>query len=218
MHGEKCAEAVRKRLEGIANVEIDVPLGRVVVETSLPWSEIQDTIEQTGKKAVLSGFGGTSAVAIVDEGNDRIRGVIRFCPSNNGCVVDGVIDGLDPGTHRINIHECGDISNGCASVGDVYKTQNSSSNNINSDGSGRATFRFLEEAIDVGDIIGRSVVITSKEQRLACGIVARSAGIFQNYKKICACDGLTLWDERDRSLTGVNGKKPAQSNDIQSSL
>lgn len=39
--------------------------------------------------------------------------------------------------------------------------------------------------------------------RLACGIIARSSGLFQNTKKICACDGLTIWDERDRAL--VNG-------------
>ena len=36
--------------------------------------------------------------------------------------------------------------------------------------------------------------------RLACGIVARSSGLFQNPKQICACDGLTLWDERDRNI------------------
>lgn len=40
--------------------------------------------------------------------------------------------------------------------------------------------------------------------RIACGIIARSAGILQNFKKICACDGVTLWDERDKPLAGVN--------------
>ena len=38
--------------------------------------------------------------------------------------------------------------------------------------------------------------------RLACGIIARSAGMFENSKRICACDGVTLWDERDRPLAG----------------
>lgn len=33
--------------------------------------------------------------------------------------------------------------------------------------------------------------------RLACGIIARSSSLFQNTKKICACDGLTIWDERE---------------------
>uniref|UniRef100_A0A4W3GTB2 Superoxide dismutase copper/zinc binding domain-containing protein n=2 Tax=Callorhinchus milii TaxID=7868 RepID=A0A4W3GTB2_CALMI len=37
---------------------------------------------------------------------------------------------------------------------------------------------------------------------LACGIIARSAGLFQNPKQICSCDGVTLWEERDRPLAG----------------
>lgn len=31
--------------------------------------------------------------------------------------------------------------------------------------------------------------------RIACGVIARSPGLFQNEKKICACDGVTIWDE-----------------------
>lgn len=40
--------------------------------------------------------------------------------------------------------------------------------------------------------------------RIACGIIARSAGIMQNFKKFCACDGVTLWDERLKPLAGGN--------------
>ncbi|XP_011310819.1 copper chaperone for superoxide dismutase-like isoform X1 [Fopius arisanus] len=36
-------------------------------------------------------------------------------------------------------------------------------------------------------------------QKLACGIIARSSGVFENTKRICACDGTTQWDERDES-------------------
>lgn len=38
--------------------------------------------------------------------------------------------------------------------------------------------------------------------RLACGIIARAAGINENFKKICACDGITLWDERNVPVAG----------------
>lgn len=37
---------------------------------------------------------------------------------------------------------------------------------------------------------------------VACGIIARSAGMFENYKKLCACDGVTIWDERDKPIAG----------------
>lgn len=43
--------------------------------------------------------------------------------------------------------------------------------------------------------------------RLACGIIARSAGLFQNPKQICACDGVTLWEERDRPIAGKGRRK-----------
>lgn len=43
--------------------------------------------------------------------------------------------------------------------------------------------------------------------RLACGIIARSAGLFQNPKQICACDGITLWEERDRPIAGKGRSK-----------
>ena len=39
--------------------------------------------------------------------------------------------------------------------------------------------------------------------RLAYGIIARSAGLFQNPKKICACTGMTMWEERELEI-----KKP----------
>ncbi|GBM91918.1 hypothetical protein AVEN_136225-1, partial [Araneus ventricosus] len=30
---------------------------------------------------------------------------------------------------------------------------------------------------------------------LAAAIIARSAGLFENPKRICQCDGVTVWDE-----------------------
>lgn len=43
--------------------------------------------------------------------------------------------------------------------------------------------------------------------RLSCGIIARSAGLFQNSeKKICSCDGVTIWNERNVPLAG-SGRK-----------
>lgn len=183
-----------------------------------------------------------SAVAIVSNDKNNVKGVIRFTAPNgdardNGCVVDGVIDGLTPGHHGIHIHENGDISNGCESLGAHYnprKTRHGSPDNaadqrhagdlgnIEANSNGRATFRFADQLVTVNDIIGRSVVVTENaddfgcggnEQskidgnsgaRLACGIIARSAGIFQNFKQICACDGVTIWDERDKPAAGSN--------------
>lgn len=264
MSGPGCATKVENSLKDVGSVNIDVEAGRVTVISELPWVEIQEKIEKSGRRAVLCGFGGKffdkvqgisitvntlfriltekSAVAIVKDGVDKIKGVVRFSAANEdtpaiGCVVDGVIDGLKPGFHGIHIHETGDITNGCESLGKHYNPRNSPHGgphddenrrhagdlgNIEANSKGRATFRFNDKIISVYDIIGRSIVVTenaddygrgkspdslvdgSSGTRLACGIIARSAGIFQNFKKICACDGVTLWDERDKPVAGSN--------------
>lgn len=201
--GTQCVDKVQAALEDVGLVDVDVDKGSVLVETNLPWIDIQRRIEATGRRAVLSGFGGQSAVSMVDHGNEltKVRGVVRFCArtaNEKGAVVDGVIDGLEANrSYKLNVHECGDISEGCASVGAVYDSED-----ISSDENGRATIRFVSDRLAVWDIIGRSVVIAEEDNRLACGIIARSAGIFENYKKICACDGVTIWDERDKPLAG----------------
>lgn len=144
---------------------------------------------------------------------------------------------MTPGPHGIHIHECGDLSKGCASLGNHYNPRNtrhgSPENGINerhagdlgniiANDEGRAKFRFIDKVLTVSEIIGRSVVVTERAddfgdgssetslidgntgERLACGIIARSAGILQNFKKICACDGVTIWDERDKPVAGGN--------------
>lgn len=192
----------------------------------------------------MTAFLERSAVAIVKDDVNKITGVIRFSTvsndeqsSSSGCVVDGVIDGLEPGLHGLHIHECGDISRGAASLGAHYNPRHvrhgSPANgdddrhagdlgNIEADANGRAKFQFVDRVVGVGEIIGRSVVVTENADdfgegtadsssidgnsgdRLAYGIIARSAGVFQNFKKICACDGVTIWDEREKPLAGGN--------------
>ncbi|KAI5718308.1 hypothetical protein M8J77_019339 [Diaphorina citri] len=57
--------------------------------------------------------------------------------------------------------------------------------------------------IDISGIVGRSLVIEDgANNRLACAVIARSAGVTENKKVICACDGVTIWEERERPLAG----------------
>ncbi|XP_001600582.1 copper chaperone for superoxide dismutase isoform X2 [Nasonia vitripennis] len=249
---QKCVNAVESALskvEGVNSYQIYFEQGSVVVETNLPHSKIQEIIETSGRKAVLKGYGefDISAVSMLGGNSgysfgDLIRGVVRFVQTKDGCIVDGTIDGLSTGPHGLHVHECGDISKGCESVGDHFNPNNAPHGgpsdlptqrhvgdlgNVVADETGRVTFRIMDNLLKVDDIIGRSLVVTEKAddlgkgddpaskidgnsgKRLACGIIARSSGLFQNAKKICACDGLTLWDERDKSINkqknGSNG-------------
>ncbi|KAG4081157.1 hypothetical protein HA402_014605 [Bradysia odoriphaga] len=204
--GENASDAIKSVLKDVGTVDVNQESGRVVVETNIPWNEIQQRIEGTGRRAVLTGFGGKSCVSIVSSSKvEAMKGVVRFCavPDDAGCVIDGVVDGFEPNSKvTINVHEYGDVSSGCDSVGNVLEQSSRLEKVVSSDTNGQISFRILDSHLNVSDLIGRSVVLSKVggNERLACGIIARSAGIFENYKKICACDGVTLWEERDRTL------------------
>lgn len=57
LHDKEASEVVKNALKDIGNVEVNQEQGRVIVETDkFPWSEIQQRIESTGRKAVLTGL------------------------------------------------------------------------------------------------------------------------------------------------------------------
>jgi len=248
----KVTNALKER--GIHDFKVDLSSQTVRITSTKQIDELKSALEDTGKIAVLVGMGGqaqtastpgAAAVAMLGVDGDfytpGTQGVIRFSQINKtSCVVEGTIDGLSPGDHGLALHETGDVSRGCASLGDHYNPRNTRHGspenveserhvgdlgNIRADESGRATFRIVDPLIKVWDIIGRSVVVSSNKDDLglgglarskidgncgagvACGIIARSAGIGENVKKICQCDGVTLWDERNKPLTGPSRRE-----------
>nr|XP_040035599.1 copper chaperone for superoxide dismutase-like [Gasterosteus aculeatus aculeatus] len=246
MSCESCAVKVRAALEGkqgVSSVSVDVGEERVLVESSLTSAEVQALIEGTGRRAVLKGIGGSehdlgTAVAML-AGGGRIQGVVRFLQlSEQCCLIDGTVDGLQPGPHGLHVHTLGDLTQDCLSCGEHYnpfgrqhggpgdsERHVGDLGNIVAGPDGRASFRQEDSQLKVWDVIGRSLVVDAGEddlgrghhalskqtgnsgERLACGIIARSAGLFQNPKRICACDGVTLWEERDRPIAGKGRSK-----------
>lgn len=66
MGGPGCEKTIREALKDIEKIEINTDEGRVVVNTTVPWIEVQEKIEATGKRAVLSGFGGFFRIFSLD--------------------------------------------------------------------------------------------------------------------------------------------------------
>ena len=232
---QKCVNEtsnVLSKESSVIDYKISLPKKSVIVESTLPSSELIRVIEEgTGKRAVIMGGSGqnqdtnsSAAVAMLGGiiGCGTVQGVIRFMQKNDGAtVIDGTIDGLTPGPHGLAIHECGDLSQGCDSVGGHYNPRNNRHGsptdeerhigdlgNIYADGNGRALFKFSDRLVKVDDIIGRSIVVSQDAddfgkgrsvnsavngncgKLLSCGIIARSSGLFENSKRICACDGV----------------------------
>lgn len=63
---------------------------------------------------------------------------------------------------------------------------------------GDANFSGSKKMLRVADLIGRSIVVYESEDKsvpgIAAAVIARSAGVGENYKKLCTCDGVTIWE------------------------
>ncbi|XP_072032516.1 copper chaperone for superoxide dismutase-like [Amphiura filiformis] len=248
---QSCVDAVKSSLDGvqgIKSVSINLAQEQVIVESTLPTAEIQDLIEATGRRVVIKGQGTATtshlgAAVVQLELPGPVMGVIRMVQATqDSCVIDGTIDGLTPhGKHGLNIHEYGDLSQACNSCGDHYNPMSARHGgpldaerhagdlgNVTAEANGRARFRIVDNRIKVWDVIGRSMVVHSREDDLgkgnmqtsavdgnsgpgiACGIIARASGLFENEKKICQCDGVSLWNERDVPSAGPSRSQYAQ--------
>lgn len=222
MHCNSCAKTVQDvlRTNGISVVSIDISKEQVVVKSLLSSFEIKEILESTGKKAALVGSGKLGA-AVVEINSEAAKGVVRLSQlDEEQCLIEGVLDGLTPGKHKLNIHEFGDLTDGCKSCGDVFnpfnylihKRQYGNIGSVVADKHGRAKFLFIDGMIKVWDVIGRSMVVhkcnessslLEKVSAVGCAIIARSSGVFQNTKKLCTCDGISIWDERNVPVVGV---------------
>lgn len=186
---------------------VDVENDLVLVETSLPSARVQELLEATGRLVLFRGLGGSAglgmtmpaAVAIFRGG--EVTGLARLVQvDEQHCVVEGTVDGLQPGLHQVRVLEYGDLSQGCASCGEVLSVMGEFPAagdlvTVEVDKTGRAEFRCTSEKLKVPDLIGRSLSISNSTNGAFCAVIARSAGLFQNSKKVCTCDGVTMWDE-----------------------
>ncbi|GIY62110.1 copper chaperone for superoxide dismutase [Caerostris extrusa] len=214
---KSCASSVEKALSEIPDIKIiniDVEKQSVVVETYLPSQAVKETIESTGKRAVLKGFGSNKIESAVAElkGESDILGVIRFHQADKDlCVIDGC-ESIGPHFNPMNSVHGGkeDSERHYGDLGNIY-----------ADSNGRASFRIQDNVIKVYDIIGRSLAVTADKDDLgktekqsskidgnsgkclAAAIIARSAGLFENPKRLCQCDGISIWDETNRPASSL---------------
>lgn len=149
-----------------------------------------------------------------DDDQDRdVRGLARMVQvSPQVTLVDLALRGVAPGTYRATIREYGNLAQGATSTGPVWRGDESRSIPrgalgtvvVGTDGRGNA---FLQSPLQVWEIIGRAMVVSRQEERddgkplkndadTVVGVVARSAGVWDNDKTVCSCTGKTLWEER----------------------
>ena len=136
--------------------------------------------------------------------------------SPNITLVDLTINGLAPGRYWATVREAGDISQGAASTGGVWeavkakvlgaetsKEPRGVFGTVDVDEKGRGNV-FLDRPVAVWEMIGRSMVVSKSKEgpfrredaNTLVGVIARSAGVWDNDKTVCSCSGKNVWQER----------------------
>ncbi|TAQ85050.1 hypothetical protein B7494_g6624 [Chlorociboria aeruginascens] len=205
---ESCVKDISgslNKLSGIHKIEANLRDQLVTIEGTAAPSAIVAAIQSTGRDAILRGSGtsNSAAVCILETHStavsDKVRGLVRMVQvSPSLTLVDLTIRGLSPGKYWASVREAGDISNGAISTGGVWKEGKEGKDKIGS--------VFLDTPIQVWEMIGRGMVVSRQhegdrkfeknDEDTLVGVIARSAGVWDNDKTVCSCSGKTLWEER----------------------
>lgn len=187
-------ESKLKALPGVDSVVCDLSNKTVSVTGTLPPSQILDKLSD--RNPILRGTGesNAAAVAILEnfESNEdlRVKGLCRFVGLPNGTTfVDLKMSDIPKGEYQAGVHQSGDVSKGVQSTGQEYRSLGLLKCQDNGDCTLYKSFQ-----LNLYDLIGRSLVVQNSSTSF-CGVIARSAGAWENAKKVCSCTGKTVWDE-----------------------
>lgn len=130
----------------------------------------------------------------------------------NLTLIDLTIRGLAPGRYWATIRETGNIVQGAVSTGGIWTDPKEGALRprgilgtvqVGTDGVGSV---FIDKPIQIWEMIGRGMVVSKQhegegkfeknDEDTLVGVIARSAGVWDNDKTVCSCTGKTLWEER----------------------
>lgn len=156
---------------------------------------------------------------------DGVSGLARFIQMKpNECLIDVSVSGIESGSHGLVINQYGNIENGWKSTGGPYGGHDSVGvplnptvgflGNVEVGMQGTGNLLIHNHPLTISNLIGRSVVLYEKSineifiptsdpsipthhfgEGLLAGVIAKSAGIFENRKRVCTCSGQTIWQE-----------------------
>ena len=155
-----------------------------------------------------------------DDGVKReVRGLARMVQTSpHTTLVDLTLRGVAPGEYRATVRQSGDLSRGASSTGGVWTGTPGAAEEstkqtqpkgllgtftVGKDGRGAV---YINHSFQIWEIIGHGMVVTRQGDETAAelkndrdtvvGVIARSAGMWDNDKTVCSCTGKTLWEER----------------------
>lgn len=153
-----------------------------------------------------------------EEQGRRVKGLARLVQSSpDRTLIDVTVQGLPPGSYQVSVREYGDVKGGASSTGPVWSGVGREMGQptrgrlglveVGESGQGAA---FVEGDFRIWEVIGRGMAVTKQDpgeqallkedEETVIGVVARSAGLWDNDKMVCSCTGRTLWEERREQI------------------
>ena len=124
-----------------------------------------------------------------DSPHQDVRGLTRIVqlPSTPSKIfVDVTIASYPAGKYDIIVRETGNLTHGIASAGQPLRVLGQ----LDVDERGWGEWSGEIEGLEVWEVLGHAISVDQ-----VAGVVARSAGVWENVKKVCACSGRTIWEE-----------------------
>lgn len=178
---------VLNTIPGIETFKVYPEKKELFVRGNVLPSRIVREMQDIGRDAFVRGSGksDSSAVCILETVMGRPRGLVRIVATGqNSSLFDVTLSGFR--NPVVSVHQYGDISGGAATTGkslfEVCKSPES----------------FGVCAVPLPSLVGRSIVVDSPDGTLV-GVIARSAGLWENDKQVCSCSGQSLWQEREHA-------------------
>ncbi|XP_068635343.1 copper chaperone for superoxide dismutase, chloroplastic/cytosolic-like isoform X2 [Aristolochia californica] len=168
MKCEGCVSAVKNKLQmvnGVKGVDVDLSNQVVRVHGSSSVKSMTDALEQTGRKTRLIGQGVSEEFLVS-------AAVVEF----KGPIIFGVV-------RLVQVHM--ELARVEANFSGLSPGKHGWSINEFGD--------LTRGAASTGKVFNPTCWITS-EEGIAAAVIARSAGVGENYKKICTCDGTVIWN------------------------
>ncbi|KAL8723753.1 MAG: hypothetical protein Q9225_000048 [Loekoesia sp. 1 TL-2023] len=159
----------------------------------------------------------TSSTSTTESKYDSpVRGLARLIQlSEQLTLLDLTLTSLPKGRYSVSVRKTGDISRGSASLGPMYTGEDANNERkgdlgiIEVDDKGRGNL-VGEIGWRVWELVGRGMCVEKVdggdvrqgggEKEEVVGVVARSAGVWENEKVVCGCSGKTVWEEREEMV------------------
>lgn len=135
-------------------------------------------------------------------------------------LLDLTLTDVPEGDYSVKLHTTGDVSSPPSSLGPPIDSSSATTSKIGTLGvltvnnSGRGAL-VSEINWPVWEMVGRGISVqrtttddrgsgqahvAEEEEGLVVGVVARSAGVWENEKVVCGCSGKTVWEEREEMV------------------